>query len=489
MVLDPGGNGLHLDDLRASQPTWHQEIKMGSHSKRTASDEGMFGIPDKVPLGQIRAQERCYDPLLQRYRDPDTEVREREREEHARVRHLNRAKDLQIVRDQHLYDPITHGNRLGPLADLDTMGMPKGLPRPFQPMRCPGATNAGYVNVFSKWDSMADQAAGHVSGCLPNSDGLYHNLNIVSNLPASAHQLHHWQGPRARTNKLQRAPQSRKVPHWSVKDIDIITNKYLRNHEARTALDKELTLKEATAKYHSENHFHPVNGVMTDARSEDRLITLDRALEVVNSDKKEAMIPVTYKNSETQFYNAISHEVTDAVRVRQLDIAADERVERFKSRHRHDHNIHVQDQKHDHIMNARSMARVAPERHEDVVKRGYDIVSNARFGSGVSAKIQPDSFAPKRMSPWERAMLAKSASVPDLARGATQPQRAVTAPSPKLGASRPRGNAGGTLTCPARLPRATSAPHLSPAASRPTIAPVAPAIPGSEVGAVFSRMV
>lgn len=471
---------------------------MGSHNKRTALDEGVTVISDKVQLGQIRAQERCYDPLLQRYRDPDTEARERQREEHARVNHLNRAKDLQIVREQHLYDPITHGNRLGPLADLDTMGMPKGLPRPYQPMRCPGATNTGYVNVFSKWGTMADQAAGHVRGSLPNSDGLYHDINIVSNLPASAHQLHHWQGPRSRTSKPQRAAQSRKVPHWSVKDIDIVTNKYLRNHEERAALDKDLTLKEATAKYRVENRFHPVNGVMTDARDEDRLITLDRALEVVNSDKREAMVPVTYKNSETQFYNAISHEVTDPVRVKQLDVAADERMERFKSRHRHDHNIHVQDKKHDHIMNARSMARVAPERHEDVVKRGYDIVNNARFGSGVAAKVQPDSFAPKRMSPWERAMLAKSASVPDLARGASQPERAVTAPSPKLGSTRLRGTLGGTLTssaCPvtlppeAKLPRATSAPHLSPATSRPTIAPAAPAIPGSEVGAVFSRMV
>ena len=45
-------------------------------------------------------QERTFDPVLGRYRDGTVESQQRNAEERERVAHLNRAKDIQILREQ-----------------------------------------------------------------------------------------------------------------------------------------------------------------------------------------------------------------------------------------------------------------------------------------------------------------------------------------------------------------------------------------------------
>ena len=45
-------------------------------------------------------QERTFDPVLGRYRDGKLESQQRCAEERERVAHLNRAKDIQILREQ-----------------------------------------------------------------------------------------------------------------------------------------------------------------------------------------------------------------------------------------------------------------------------------------------------------------------------------------------------------------------------------------------------
>ena len=46
------------------------------------------------------SQERTFDPVLGRYRDGQVESQQRHAEERERVAHLNRAKDIQILREQ-----------------------------------------------------------------------------------------------------------------------------------------------------------------------------------------------------------------------------------------------------------------------------------------------------------------------------------------------------------------------------------------------------
>ena len=58
------------------------------------------GITWYNDLTAFLPQERTFDPVLGRYRDGQVESTQRHAEERERVAHLNRAKDIQILREQ-----------------------------------------------------------------------------------------------------------------------------------------------------------------------------------------------------------------------------------------------------------------------------------------------------------------------------------------------------------------------------------------------------
>merc|ERR1719272_2135822 len=84
--------------------------------KRHIVDEGLLRAPQiRVTNGQMKRAERVFDPLLQRYRNGGTELQQRTLEERERVAHLNRAQDIQILREQP-FDIIRHESKLEALA-------------------------------------------------------------------------------------------------------------------------------------------------------------------------------------------------------------------------------------------------------------------------------------------------------------------------------------------------------------------------------------
>lgn len=85
-----------------------------------------------------------------------------------------------------------------------------------------------------------------------------------------------------------------------------------------------------------------------------------------------------------------------------FDARCEGRKERYKNRSIMEHNQHLSDVKNDHIMEARKVQRVAPERFEEERERGYDIVTNTRYGTGVRSKVQHEPYTKKRLTPWER---------------------------------------------------------------------------------------
>jgi len=85
---------------RTDAPSWTDEIKAHEHAKRRFVHEGLLKGPTvKMDQGQILKQEREFDPILQRFRDEGKEVRQRAFEEKEMISHLNRALDVQILRE------------------------------------------------------------------------------------------------------------------------------------------------------------------------------------------------------------------------------------------------------------------------------------------------------------------------------------------------------------------------------------------------------
>lgn len=353
-------------------PSWGAELRNYEHVKRRAVDEGFLRGPQvRVTDGQMKRAERVFDPLLQRYRNNGTELQQRVLEETERVSHLNRAQDIQIMREQPFHI-IRHESKLDSLAPgVDPARLSGDNPR--RPVG-----NAG--------NSHPDTAVDY---------------NLISNLPFD---VHHWARPDRRPRSIEKpAERQRMVPGFEVKDFNIVTNRYSDQHEAKHRRDRTISLLEATQKDAVCNPFNPVTQQYNNPRSEECARTCDDAHGVELQLRQDAQLPPSFKGRETSFYNMVSHEKHDNAMLNLYDQSETSRKDRYRNRYITEHNWHAQDIKGDHISNVRKLNRAAPERFEEVSRRGYDIVSNRSFGNGPKEQTIYAPYPESRLTPWAQA--------------------------------------------------------------------------------------
>ncbi|CAE7902170.1 dinF, partial [Symbiodinium sp. KB8] len=211
------------------------QIRSYEQEKRHAVESGLVsGPPLRLQPGMLQAQERMFDPLLGRYRDNSTEASQRHMEERERVAHLNRAKDIQILREQP-FDILNQESKLEKLA----------------PGKDP-ARLGGHGTIGTK--ERTKDGRGH----FPQTAVDY---NILSNMPF---QEHHWAKPEPRVSQFGEVPEGEEgleccsVATASLRtadveskmaglkdDFDIINNRYLDNHSEKLRQEKHVNLLEA----------------------------------------------------------------------------------------------------------------------------------------------------------------------------------------------------------------------------------------------------
>eukprot|EP00928_Gymnodinium_smaydae_P021823 TRINITY_DN18542_c0_g1_i1.p1 TRINITY_DN18542_c0_g1~~TRINITY_DN18542_c0_g1_i1.p1 ORF type:complete len:594 (+),score=84.83 TRINITY_DN18542_c0_g1_i1:66-1847(+) len=367
-----------MNDLRVPAATWAGELQAYEREKRRVVDEGLVNNRQvRVTGPQVRLQERCFDPLLQRYRSNETELRQRTLEEKERVAHLNRARDISILRGQP-FNLITHESKLENLAPgVDPMRMGHEKPR--------------------------NKDAGRPGAAMPDTSLDY---NIISNIPQ---EHHHWARPEARPHIAEKKPRERVIPAFLVKDFNIVTNRYSDGHHERVARDKHLNLLEASKKYAKANRFDPVTQLFNDPRDEERARTCDDAREVEITMRAQNQVPPAYKGRQSEFYDVLSHQIHDPNMIKFYDDHETERKARYKNRYIVEHNFHKQDMKGDHIKESRKIARIAPERYAGDEDRGYDLVTNQDFGRLHHQKTLHHPATMPRQTPWDKVQAGHNA--------------------------------------------------------------------------------
>ncbi|CAE7466199.1 unnamed protein product, partial [Symbiodinium sp. CCMP2456] len=190
---------------------------------------------------------------------------QRHMEERERVAHLNRAKDIQILREQP-FDILNQESKLEKLA----------------PGKDP-ARLGGHGTIGTK--ERTKDGRGH----FPQTAVDY---NILSNMPF---QQHHWAKHDERPRLKEKSPRVRKVPAFLCKDFDIINNRYLDNHSEKLRQEKHVNLLEATDKHMTRNAYDPLAGKFIDPYKEERLKSIDDTREVEIAMRGNAMVPPSYK--------------------------------------------------------------------------------------------------------------------------------------------------------------------------------------------------
>jgi len=471
-----------MDDLRAPAATWGSDIKNYEHGKRHAVDAGLVtGQQLQLRSGAFQQQERVFDPVLQRYRDNNVEAAQRHHEERERVAHLNRAQDIQILREQPFHI-VNHASKLEKLAPGK------------DPMRLGGHGTLG-----------EKERTKHGKGNFPDTAVDY---NILSNLPF---REQHWAREDERPRLREKSPRDRKVPAFLVKDFNIVNNRYNDNHSEKLRQEKRVHLLEGTEKHLQRNFFDPVVGRFVDPATEEKVKTVDHAREVEITMRAVDKIPPSYKGRQTAAYGITSHEKFDPDLLRLYDNMENERKDRYKNRYIVEHNLHAQDIKGDHINEVRIMNRVAPERYEEQKKRGYDIIDGKVWGPGAKEKHFHEGFPKQRQTPWEKVeqnrahrestgqlgLATSSTANPDQVSTLKLPADAIPQGRQKLESSRSAQQLGRSSAPSVRsdyskqsMRRSESSSAMAggpPRMGQTPYAPPPPNVPGSPLGSVYSR--
>jgi len=497
----------------ANASSWHEELKAYENERRRNVDEGLLRGPQLgLNRKMIKAQERLYDPLLQRYRDDATEQRQRDLEERERVKHLNRALDVQILRERHPEHLIHHESRLEAIEDKT------------QP-------------VVQQAEELEDRILAYPTTAI--------DYNILSNLPFD---VHHFNRPEDRPRHVERSPKGRRVHAHRLRDFNILTTRYNEHHEERIARDQKLNRLELTHKYQTRSRFNPVTQTFTDPKVEERAKTCDDARDQEIQMRAEHLAPVHQRGRHTAYYDMVTHKVHDDDMLDFLDTVEDERKVRFKTRYQDDHDRKLKEMQFEDLATYQKHDNVHHERWEETTRRGYHIINNRPYGKGERFEPMHEPYTKPSQKIWEKVLDNRTGltppghhagrSMPEVLTMDAQPAPNATlrlleeaedrphrersrhhgtgtpraAPSPRTLSEAGAQSLGGSARQPSSARQASSTrqpisarqpssargaverghgPPLMPMEStiRPSVAqaPPPPAIPGSPVGSVYSR--
>eukprot|EP00440_Ansanella_granifera_P058449 gb/GFBE01063350.1/.p1 GENE.gb/GFBE01063350.1/~~gb/GFBE01063350.1/.p1 ORF type:complete len:484 (+),score=78.85 gb/GFBE01063350.1/:1-1452(+) len=476
-------DSAHSDRTNANrQSGWAAELKAYEREKRVNLDPGLFKGPTVgFSKGEIAKKERSYNPLIGRFLDDKREQEQRAFESEVRTEFMNRARDVQL-RKEAPFDLVTHEKKFEAIQPLNEF-LPPEKPDQF-------------------------------SSKLPFPDTCV-EYNIVSNIPLDQH---HYAHPDQRPRPKDRVPKRRMIPAMLHKDFNVLTNRYLRDHEAKTERDRELMLLECAQKHRQHNVFDPVNQTYCDDRMEQNMRACEDAMTTEIKLRGEDAQPLTHRGNITSTYDMITHQVRNPELMKLICTAEEERKARFKTRRAIEEDCRRQDIIMDDAAIQSKYDKTAHQRFEETAQRGYDIVTCQRFGKGQNDKRLHQPKTKPGPTPWEKVFedrhdLVMPPSALEANQNAprhgssrssgpqsTAQQNVTTLRLPSSSAGRPPSGAlsARTTSTASRAARAAAegalgssrrsmTPRSDAYSGSARMPPPPPAIPGSPVGSVYSR--
>jgi hypothetical protein len=287
----------------------------------------------------VKQREREFDPVLGRFRDPSREqsVAARERAELVAASNKGRDKQLKVAQT---YNIITHKA----LVDDDEPSAPKPISQTYR-------SRIGY--------------------------------NIISNKSLSDH---HYDAPGLRPDPESPAsPKANKPTHVSMaRDYDIVSGKYLSDHEAKAATDHKQEQADAADRWWQTRDFDPILQRYYDADKDSREAEATKAQADAEGQRRDAALPDGIRYRDSAGYDTLQHRVTDEATMRRVDA----RLHRPLVKHTRraiearltEEGVSAASQ-----ADARSLQRAALKQAKDLPdKRPYNVITGAAL-RGVDA--------------------------------------------------------------------------------------------------------
>lgn len=323
-------------------------------------------------------EERQFDPILQFYRDPARDEMSRTRTQQETMYRLNRARDKQLRYTQ-TFDIITH---------VPKINEPPGA-RPKQLKKAKPDTRQTH--------------------------------NIITNINFDRH---HYAKPGERPEV--NPPTERGPAGCTVKgrDFNIISNKYITNHQTKDAIDKEMARVGAAEKFWQTRDFNPLTCTFYDERKEADYKQRSESKAKNHGTGFNDRLPATIRMSEGVCYDVITMDVKDQ-KANAKRVAADNKTINSRIALEVEQRVRQRGEKQAELAETRALARVSEDRFKEATRHGYDIVTNQRFAGENARKVHPNRGSTHTKA-WDRLQRES--------RGASglppRMQRAATANSP-----------------------------------------------------------
>ena len=223
------------------------------------------------------------------------------------------------------------------------------------------------------------------------------NYNILSNL---SHEVHHWAPPELRT----REPDAANKPVYKSKligrqDYNIVSNKYLAQHDEKTHQEENQARQTATEAFWRTHNYDPIEVKYYDEEREDGHWDMVKDAEnkqgVAQAENIRMNAPTTHL-SEGNLYDPVTCVAKNEDAIKQLHRLEQGKVEFMRSGlERVGEYLSCEDNA-DEVRAEKNMNRAKWRRFEDEHSHGYDIVNNApHYGRGAKQthlpKARPDN--------------------------------------------------------------------------------------------------
>ncbi|GLD97734.1 hypothetical protein PINS_up006424 [Pythium insidiosum] len=330
--------------------SWAEDLQKYHAAKATVPWQSEQQHPVKhVTRYEKSREEREYDLILGKFRDAERELQQQQDDVTHRKQSLehSRAKQLRNVQRFHVihHSPMYPGAR-----------DPKD-PEPNRPRPVRRTSNVDY--------------------------------NIVTNQPSSA----------ASSSETNATSPSASLSKARMRDFNILTNKYHRQHDERERNETQAAKHAAAVKFVKTHDFDPVRIRYFDDDKEQAFLVRRHDEQLTHGKDRVSKLPPRERLSEGRLYNILNQDVLNAAEITRFQDAADRALHKmkkteFEARKRQDGERQLE------LEDTRCLNRFAHERHSQSFVHGYDPITNESF-DGVQSKERVRTRTHAALPAWD----------------------------------------------------------------------------------------
>lgn len=339
---------------------WANSIKQYQHTKLNPFEGRSCSPPQKISHKDIKHAEVFYNPITQKYNDKDFHRKTVSIEKNIIPNRIASYQD-NALRYEQTYDIINLRDKLKVFKDHSD------YPKVKDPSK-----NKSVIDMSKK------------------------EFNILSNINL---KVHHFDKPENRPDKPSTSPVIKplKKQLWTFKDYDIITNKYVEDHQKKEKVNDQAFKLEAANKYWATHDFNPVLGKFFDPLKESKFQDEEKKKAEIWGKDRVLRLPKKVQD-EGLLYNPVNTKILDEERLKQYDLKIKNQKKRYERKNEIEDfilnkgiSISERDEK-------RRMNRKCYEYYKVTDNRGYDIVNfNKNYNTYKSTLILKDNI-----SDWDK---------------------------------------------------------------------------------------